>query len=219
MGKEVAQAKPSFVPVAEATPVFTALSSSRKESSGSIIIGPEGGLPMAQLSGLVQQLQLRRKLIISYFTEKEVDVIIEAGATAVGLGTHRLQVKTAAIALLATVMLWLRKGFSGVPLPEAQRQSMSSFLRDTLHHVEAYTYRYELEQVALMTNQLENLVESIKSKVRSLKKKTTPNSKKKPYVMMDKSASVKVEIRSRKARKLIDKTLQVADRPGKRTIS
>ncbi|KAF7112877.1 hypothetical protein RHSIM_RhsimUnG0183700 [Rhododendron simsii] len=137
-GKErsllVAQAKPSFVPVAEATPVFTALSSSRKESSGSIIIGPEGGLPMAQLSGLVQQLQLRRKLIISYFTEKEVDVIIEAGATAVGLGTHRLQVKTAAIALLATVMLWLRKGFSGVPLPEAQRQSMSSFLRDALHH-------------------------------------------------------------------------------------
>ncbi|KAI8554629.1 uncharacterized protein LOC131327989 [Rhododendron vialii] len=70
-----------------------------------------------------------------------------------------------------------------------------------------------------MTNQLENLVESIKSKVRSLKKKTTPNSKKKPYVKMDKSASVKVEIRSRKARKLIDKTLQVADRPGKRTIS
>ncbi|KAG5548273.1 hypothetical protein RHGRI_013843 [Rhododendron griersonianum] len=36
-------AKPSFVAVAEATPVFTALSSSRKESSGSIIIGPEGG--------------------------------------------------------------------------------------------------------------------------------------------------------------------------------
>ncbi|KAG5548278.1 hypothetical protein RHGRI_013843 [Rhododendron griersonianum] len=31
--------------------------------------------------------------------------------------------------------LWcrLRKFFSGVSLPEAQRQSMSSFLRDTLH--------------------------------------------------------------------------------------
>ncbi|KAJ4716114.1 Glucose-repressible alcohol dehydrogenase transcriptional effector like [Melia azedarach] len=63
-------------------------------------------------------------------------------------------------------------------------------------------------------NQLENLVESIKSKVRSLKK-----SKNKPYIKMDKSSSVKVEIRSRKARKLIDKTLKVADHPGKRTIS
>ncbi|XVE49353.1 hypothetical protein DITRI_Ditri01bG0076700 [Diplodiscus trichospermus] len=65
-----------------------------------------------------------------------------------------------------------------------------------------------------MANQLENLVETIKSKVRALKK-----SKKKPYIKMDKSSSVKVEIRSRKARKLIDKTLKVADRPGKRAIS
>ncbi|XP_060667652.1 uncharacterized protein LOC107434357 [Ziziphus jujuba] len=64
-----------------------------------------------------------------------------------------------------------------------------------------------------MANQLENLVESIKSKVRSLKKT------KKPYIKMDKSSSVKVEIRSRKARKLIDKTLKVADRPSKRAIS
>ncbi|KAG6762579.1 hypothetical protein POTOM_033088 [Populus tomentosa] len=64
-----------------------------------------------------------------------------------------------------------------------------------------------------MAIQLENLVQSIKSKVRALKKS------KKPYIKMDKSASVKVEIRSRKARRLIDKTLQVADRPGKRTIS
>ncbi|XP_021827491.1 uncharacterized protein LOC110768116 [Prunus avium] len=65
-----------------------------------------------------------------------------------------------------------------------------------------------------MTNQLENLVESIKSKVRALKK----NSKKKPYIKMDKSSSVKVEIRSKKARKLIDKTLKAADRLGKRPI-
>ncbi|KAI8554639.1 hypothetical protein RHMOL_Rhmol05G0113100 [Rhododendron molle] len=79
----VAQIKPTFVAVAEATPIFTTLSSFRKESSGSIIIGPEGD-----------------------FTKKEVDMIIEAGATAVGLGTHRLRVETAAIALLATVMLW-----------------------------------------------------------------------------------------------------------------
>ncbi|XP_052194062.1 uncharacterized protein LOC127802349 [Diospyros lotus] len=67
-----------------------------------------------------------------------------------------------------------------------------------------------------MANQLESLVESIKSKVRSLKKKS---SKKKPYVKMDKSASIKVEIRSRQTRKLIDKTLKGADRPGKRSIS
>ncbi|WJX59948.1 hypothetical protein P8452_45215 [Trifolium repens] len=47
-----------------------------------------------------------------------------------------------------------------------------------------------------MANQLGNLVESIKSKVRSTLKM---KKKKKPYVKMDKSASVKVEIRSRKA--------------------
>ncbi|GFP79464.1 hypothetical protein PHJA_000089900 [Phtheirospermum japonicum] len=64
-----------------------------------------------------------------------------------------------------------------------------------------------------MAIKLENLVESIKSKVRSLKKKT-----KKPYVKMDKSASVRVEIHSRKAKKLIDKTLQAADRSGKKPI-
>ncbi|PON86843.1 hypothetical protein TorRG33x02_173690 [Trema orientale] len=60
-----------------------------------------------------------------------------------------------------------------------------------------------------MANQLESLVESIKSKVKGALKKP-----KKTYIKMDKSSSVKVEIRSRKARKLIDKTLKVADRPG-----
>lgn len=40
------------------------------------------------------------------FTEKEVKVMLEAGATAVGLGPHRLRVETATIALLATLMLW-----------------------------------------------------------------------------------------------------------------
>lgn len=58
-----------------------------------------------------------------------------------------------------------------------------------------------------MANQLESLVESIKSKVRSLKKKKV----KKPYLKMEKSSSVKVEIRSRKARKLIEKNLKAAD--------
>ncbi|XP_043711747.1 uncharacterized protein LOC122660487 [Telopea speciosissima] len=64
-----------------------------------------------------------------------------------------------------------------------------------------------------MAIQLGNLVESIKSKVRSLKKS------KKPFIKMEKSSSVKVEIRSKLARKLIDKNLKVADRPGKRSIS
>ncbi|XP_004511322.1 uncharacterized protein [Cicer arietinum] len=60
-----------------------------------------------------------------------------------------------------------------------------------------------------MANQFGNLVESIKSKVKSLKMKKP----KKPYMKMDKSASVKVEIRSRKARKIIEKTLKAADNP------
>ncbi|KAH9695079.1 16S rRNA (uracil(1498)-N(3))-methyltransferase [Citrus sinensis] len=78
----VSQSKLAFVAIAEATPLVTALSSSRNESSGLIIVGPEGD-----------------------FTEKEVNKIVEAGATAVGLGPHRLRVETATIALLATLML------------------------------------------------------------------------------------------------------------------
>ncbi|KAI8554768.1 hypothetical protein RHMOL_Rhmol05G0122600 [Rhododendron molle] len=69
-----------------ATPVFPALSSFRKESSGSIIIGPEGVLPVLR-SGNASKYR----------------------------------------------SLWCRLR-SGVPLPEAQRQSMLSFLRDILHH-------------------------------------------------------------------------------------
>ncbi|KAA8545750.1 hypothetical protein F0562_020799 [Nyssa sinensis] len=56
----VAQSKLSFVAVAEATPVISALSSSHKESSGLLIIGPEGD-----------------------FTVKEINLIMEVGATAV----------------------------------------------------------------------------------------------------------------------------------------
>ncbi|CAA7036565.1 unnamed protein product [Microthlaspi erraticum] len=61
--------------------------------------------------------------------------------------------------------------------------------------------------------QFESLVETIKSKVGLLRKK-----KKKLYMKMDKSSSVRVEIRRKKTRDLIDKTLKVADRPGKRTL-
>ncbi|KAJ0077862.1 hypothetical protein Patl1_37332 [Pistacia atlantica] len=79
----VAQSKLSFVAIAEATPLVSTLTSSRNESSGLIVVGPEGD-----------------------FTEKEVNRMMEAGATAVGLGPHRLRVETATIALLATLMLW-----------------------------------------------------------------------------------------------------------------
>ncbi|XP_055813262.1 uncharacterized protein LOC129882822 [Solanum dulcamara] len=63
-----------------------------------------------------------------------------------------------------------------------------------------------------MEYQLENLVESIKSKVRKLKKS------KKPYIKMKKSSSVKVEIRNKKAHKLVEKTLQTANHPGKHSL-
>ncbi|KAI9182259.1 hypothetical protein LWI28_023642 [Acer negundo] len=79
----VTQSKLSLVAIAEGTPLVSALTSSRKESSGLIIVGPEGD-----------------------FTEKEVNMMMEAGAIAVGLGSHRLRVETATIALLATLMLW-----------------------------------------------------------------------------------------------------------------
>lgn len=79
----IAQSKLSLVATAEATPVLNALTSSEKETSGLIVVGPEGD-----------------------FTEKEVNMMMEAGAKAVSLGPHRLRVETATIALLTTVMLW-----------------------------------------------------------------------------------------------------------------
>ncbi|WMV51079.1 hypothetical protein MTR67_044464 [Solanum verrucosum] len=56
--------------------------------------------------------------------------------------------------------------------------------------------------------QLENFVESIKSKVRKLKKL------KKPYIKMDKSSSVKVEIRSKKALITADVSLLATTQAG-----
>lgn len=79
----VAQSKLSFVAAAQSTPLINALTSSAVESRGFLIIGPEGD-----------------------FTEEELRMIKETGATAVGLGPHRLRVETATIALLATLMLW-----------------------------------------------------------------------------------------------------------------
>ncbi|KAK8938159.1 hypothetical protein KSP40_PGU017586 [Platanthera guangdongensis] len=55
---------------------------------------------------------------------------------------------------------------------------------------------------------VEELVEKIKAKVMgSLGRKRN----KKPYEKIAKSASIKVEIRSRKARQIIEKTLSAAD--------
>nr|KYP76499.1 hypothetical protein KK1_020744 [Cajanus cajan] len=60
---------------------------------------------------------------------------------------------------------------------------------------------------------LGRLVVSLKSKIRSLKLK-------KPYYdKMEKSESMRVEIRSKKARKLIEETLKIADSPKSRTFT
>ncbi|KAL2945258.1 Elongation factor P [Bienertia sinuspersici] len=69
----------------------------------------------------------------------------------------------------------------------------------------------------MTNNHLGSIMETIKSKVNNALNKKKKKSKK-PYLKMDKSASVKVEIRSRKTRQLIDKTLKAADRPGKSSL-
>ncbi|XP_072973109.1 uncharacterized protein [Typha angustifolia] len=79
----VAQSKLSFLAAAEATPLLSILPNSNTEDSGLLIVGPEGD-----------------------FTDEEVKMIKEAGATPVGLGPCRLRVETATITLLATLMLW-----------------------------------------------------------------------------------------------------------------
>ncbi|XP_071722427.1 uncharacterized protein [Rutidosis leptorrhynchoides] len=79
----IVQSKLSFVATAEATPLISTLNSLMVEPNGLIVVGPEGD-----------------------FTEKEVSMMEEAGATRVGLGPHRLRVETAAVSLLAALMLW-----------------------------------------------------------------------------------------------------------------
>ncbi|KAK7316236.1 hypothetical protein VNO77_35102 [Canavalia gladiata] len=58
---------------------------------------------------------------------------------------------------------------------------------------------------------LGKLMVTLKSKLRSLKMK-------KPYDKVEKSESMRMEIRSRKARKLIEETLKVADSPKSKTL-
>jgi hypothetical protein len=61
----------------------------------------------------------------------------------------------------------------------------------------------------MMGRQFERLVDGLKSKLRSFKGKKHSNSQN--YDRMDKTESMRVEIRSRKARKLIAKNLMLAD--------
>ncbi|KAK8532251.1 hypothetical protein V6N13_131589 [Hibiscus sabdariffa] len=56
------------------------------------------------------------------------------------------------------------------------------------------------------------MVGSLKSKLRSLKMT------KKHYDKVEKSESMRIEIRSRKARKLIQQTLKLADSPSPKTL-
>ncbi|KEH21845.1 hypothetical protein MtrunA17_Chr7g0221301 [Medicago truncatula] len=59
---------------------------------------------------------------------------------------------------------------------------------------------------------LGRLVGTLKSKIKSLKLK-------KPYDKMEKSESMRVEIKSRKARKLIEETLKIADSPKTKSFN
>ncbi|CAL0314685.1 unnamed protein product [Lupinus luteus] len=59
---------------------------------------------------------------------------------------------------------------------------------------------------------LARFVATLKSKIESLKVK-------KCYNKVEKSESMRVEIRSRKARKLIEDTLKIADSPKSKTYS
>lgn len=59
---------------------------------------------------------------------------------------------------------------------------------------------------------LERLLVTLKSKIMSLKMK-------KPYDKIEKSESMRVEISSRKARKLIEKTLKFADSPKTKSFA
>ncbi|KAL5095674.1 hypothetical protein RYX36_000001 [Vicia faba] len=59
---------------------------------------------------------------------------------------------------------------------------------------------------------LGRLVGTLKSKIKSLKMK-------KPYNKVEKSESMRVEIKSRKARKLIEETLKIADSPNTKSFN
>ncbi|KAJ3707524.1 hypothetical protein LUZ61_011229 [Rhynchospora tenuis] len=68
--------------------------------------------------------------------------------------------------------------------------------------------------MVMMGHQFEKLVGGLKSKLRSLKGKKHSNSQ--DYDKMDKTESMRVEIRSRRAQKLIAKNLVLADNVGRK---
>ncbi|KAK1293229.1 hypothetical protein QJS10_CPB17g00507 [Acorus calamus] len=59
---------------------------------------------------------------------------------------------------------------------------------------------------------LEKVMESLRSKLKALKTK-------KPYEKIDKTESMRVEIRSQRARKLIEETLKIADSPKNKSLA
>ncbi|KAI8030779.1 hypothetical protein LOK49_LG01G03578 [Camellia lanceoleosa] len=70
-----------------------------------------------------------------------------------------------------------------------------------------------IRYIDMVMMSLERLVVNLKSKLRSLKLK------KPDYDKIEKSESMRVEIRSRKARKLVEETLKIADSPKSRTYA
>ncbi|KAL0356939.1 UNVERIFIED_CONTAM: hypothetical protein Scaly_1379600 [Sesamum calycinum] len=241
----VAHSRLSFVAAAEATPVFNTLSSLQKEPSGVIIIGPEGDFTEEELNSIMEAgaiavglgpLRLRvETATLALLSALMLCVVLVSVVPCFLEGPSLYETKGGRIHASRTVS---HTSSSSILSPYFQicnvkRDSWPLLLTPPIlssnHNVKGHdslvhslflkaklTLSFSLLLPTLfgvkMAIQLENLVESIKSKVRSLKKS------KKPYVKMDKSASVKVEIRSRKARKLIDKTLKAADRPGKKQI-
>ncbi|KAJ8637206.1 hypothetical protein MRB53_011473 [Persea americana] len=68
--------------------------------------------------------------------------------------------------------------------------------------------RLRFEKAPIMGRQLEKLLEILKSRLLKIKK---------PYKKIDKSESMRIEIRSRKAQKMIAETLKVADSLGNKS--
>ncbi|XP_050269893.1 uncharacterized protein LOC126713968 isoform X1 [Quercus robur] len=84
---------------------------------------------------------------------------------------------------------------------------LSNFLVSLLFSSALSRFSY----IAMVMMGLERLMVTLKSKIRSLKMK-------KPYDKIEKSESMRIEIRSRKAQKLIQKTLKIADSPKTKAI-
>ncbi|KAJ6371117.1 hypothetical protein OIU77_001595 [Salix suchowensis] len=97
------------------------------------------------------------------------------------------------------------------PLPPVgARKLLRQIHRFSLQLCSLFAGRYTV--AIYMTMGLGSLMVSLKSKIRGLKMK-------KPYDKIEKSDSMRVEIRSRKAKKLIEETLKIADSPRSKTYA